>query len=94
MNYEYVKDLLNVNPAFSSAIRLWKHLSTNTYYVSYDFKEIIKPAIDNSYMLLSDKCESKSSPYRCYLSQSAKQLTSYDFSRGVVEYNKSYWKLN
>ena len=94
MNYEYVKDLLNVNQAFSSTIRLWKHLSTNTYYVSYDFKEIIKPAIDNSYMLLSDKSETKISPYRSYLSHNAKQLTAYDFSCGVVEYNKSYWKLN
>jgi hypothetical protein len=94
MNYEYVKDLFNVNPTFSSTTRLWKHIPTNTYYVSYDFKEIIKPAIDNSYMLLSDNCESKTSPYRSYLSQNAKQLTAYDFSCGVVQYNKSYWKLN
>lgn len=94
MKYEYVKDLFNVNPIFSSTIRLWKHLSSNTYYVSYDFKEIIEPLIDNSYMLLSENYESKTSPYRSYLSQNAKQLTAYDFLNGVVEYNKSYWKLN
>jgi hypothetical protein len=94
MNYEYVKDLFNVSPSFSSTRRLWKHISTNTYYVSYDFKEIIKPEIDNSYMLLSEKSEYKTSPYRSYLSQNAKQLTAYDFTRGVVEYNTSYWKLN
>ena len=45
-------------------------------------------------MLLSDKYKPKISPYRSYLSQNAKQLTVYDFSSGVVEYNKSYWKLN
>ena len=95
MNYEYVKDLFNVvHPSFSSPARLWKHLSTNTYYVCYDFKEIIKPVIDNSCTLLSDKCEYETSPYRSYLSQNAKQLTAYDFTRGVVEYNTSYWKLN
>jgi hypothetical protein len=94
MTYVYVKDLLNVCPTFSSVITLWKHISTNTYYVSYDHKEIIKPAIDNSYMLLSEKSEYKTSPYRSYLSQNAKQLTSYDFLTGVVEYNRSNWKLN
>jgi hypothetical protein len=57
-------------------------------------KEIIKPAIDNSYMLLFEKSEYKTSPYRSYLSQNAKQLTSYDFLTGVVEYNRSNWKLN
>ena len=76
MDYEYVKDLFNVDRAYSSTVRLWKHLSSNTYYVSYDFNE------------------TKTSPYRSYLSQNAKQLTTYDFLSGVVEYNKSYWKLN
>jgi len=94
MNYEYIKDLRNVEPSFSSTVRLWKHISSNTYYVSFDFKEIIKPVIDNSYMLLSDKSKTNISPYRSYLSQNAKQLTVYDFLNGVVEYNKSYWKLN
>ena len=42
MNYEYVKELFNVNPSFSSTVRLWKHLPTKTYYVSYDQRELIK----------------------------------------------------
>lgn len=94
MNYEFVKGIGNVNPVFSSACYIWKHRKTGIYYISNDYKEIIKPVIDNSYMLLFDKSETKLSPYRYYLSQNAKQLTAYDFSRGVVEYNKSHWKLN
>ena len=94
MNYEYVKDLLNVNPTFSSTIRVWKHLPSKTYYVSYDQREIIKPVTDYSYMLLSDKPDTKLSNTRANLSQNAKQLTSSDFLKGTVEYNGSYWKLN
>lgn len=94
MNYEFVKDIFNVNPIFSSTVRLWKNVSTNTYYVSYDFKEIIRPVKDDSYMLLSDKQESKESLYRVALSPNAKQLTLIDFLNGSVEYNGSYWKLN
>jgi hypothetical protein len=94
MNYEYVKDLPKVNPTFSSTLRLWKHLATNTYYISYDQREIIKPVVDNRYMLLSDKPNTKLSPYRGNLSLDAKQLTSLDFLNERVEYNGSYWKLN
>lgn len=94
MNYEYVKDLFNVNPVFSSTVRLWKHLAKNTYYISYDHREIIKPVVDNSYMLLSDKPNTNLSHYRDNLSLDAKQLSSLDFLNGRVEYNHSYWKLN
>ena len=94
MNYEYVKDLFNVDPIYSSTIRLWKHLATNTYYISYDLRETIKPVVDNSYMLFSDKPEQKLSLCRANLSSDAKQLTSLDFFKGRVEYNHSYWKLN
>lgn len=94
MHYEYIRDLFNVNPAFSSTARLWKKLGTSNYYISYDQCETSSPTLDTSYLLLSDNCNRKAMPYRDNLSQNAKCLTALDFLNGTVEYNNSYWKLN
>jgi hypothetical protein len=45
-------------------------------------------------MLLSEKSETKLLSNRTNLSSYAKQLTTFDFLNGTIEYNKSYWKLN
>ncbi len=98
MNYEYIKGVLNLNPIYSSACSIWKNRQTGIHYISRDYKqEIVQSVPDNSYMLLSDiykKPERKWSPYRANLSPDAKQITSLDFLRGIVEYQNSYWKLN
>ena len=93
MSYEYVKDLCNVSPVYSATLRLWKHTVSNNYYVSGDFPEIIKPAINYSYMLLSEKPKIQISNTRNYLSKNAKVLTTLDYLNGTVEYGGSYWKL-
>ena len=81
MNYKYVKGLVNVNPTYSSAVGLWKHLPSSTYYVSYDFPETMAPSPKVSYMLLSDVRESERHLER--LSPNAKQLTSNELSNGT-----------
>lgn len=78
---------------YSSPIYLWKDLKTNIYYVSRDFKKIIKPPADQCYMLLYDKEPAKYSPYRSFLTNS-KQVSNEDFKFGFVDYQESRWRLN
>lgn len=92
MEYEFVKTCFNEQPYFSSTVNLWKHIPTNTYYISRDFREIIKPAIDYSNMLLYEPPPVKHSPYRSFLTNH-KQVSNKDFISGfVVDYN-SRWIL-
>jgi hypothetical protein len=92
MEYEFVKTCHNESPLYSSTVNLWKHTSTNTYYVSRDFRESITPKTDYSYMLLYTSQPAKLSPYRSFLTQ-PKQVSSLDFMAGFVEYCNTTWKL-
>jgi len=79
MEYEFIKTCFHKSPVYSSTVNLWKHSSTNAYYVSRDFRE---------------KNQSSTEPlsFRSFLTQ-PKQVTNLDFVYGFVEYGNTKWKL-
>ena len=76
----------------SSGLSLWKHIPTNTYYVSRDFCEIIQPKVDYSYMLLYTPEPERESPYRQTLTN-PKRVTQADFVARFIEYDNEIWQL-
>ena len=93
MVYLYIKGCFNIYSNFSSVMALWKDVETNAYYISRDFPEIVKPTIDNSYLLMYEPKEPKTSPYKDFLTD-YKQVSNLDFILGFIEYEGSRWILN
>ena len=92
MEYEFVKTCFNESPIYSTTVNLWKRSSTNTYYVSRDFREKNQSTIDLRYTLLYTSQPSEPLSFRSFLTE-PKQVTTLDFMSGFVEYNNTRWKL-
>jgi len=71
---------------------LWINTRTNQYFVSYEHREVIKPSVDTSFMLLAKPEPTKLSDYKEVL-DGAEHVSSQDVNNGKVKYGNSYYLI-
>ncbi len=88
MVYKFVNFSSNVSPVYSVMNCIWKDENTGIYYIDSNTQlengKILQPYLTDIIT---------KSYYKQQLSNYAKQITQADLNSGVVEYNKSKWKV-